>query len=465
MLSTIFEMLPDEFVRDEWLVETDDWGDRVKLFRDYYDGNHRSKLTGNMKRMLRISGDQHDQFNENYCCLVVDTFADRLVVDSIQGEDETSNQWSDDLLSNNRFDGLQMDIHETTIRDGDTFVLLEYDNNLGQVVISHEPCWNGDTGMIVVYDRLLKNIIVGIKVWYEGVDDQKRVNFYYKDKVKKYIADESGHGMQPYVDESTDEFGHVEWLPGVIPIIHYRNRQRTMTQFGISELASVIPLQDALNRGLMSMVMTAELTAFLIRVAKGFEPPTEVSPGMWITIGAEGLSRDDIADAFTLEPGGIVPFIDQANHIVEQIATISRTPLPTTLGGDSQSGEALKQREIGLLSKVRKSMVKIGNSHEDMMRVAAIIHNTFSTTLVPETKWRTIWSDPEIRNESQMIANAMSIRDIVGDREVLRLIGEVYGYSVDKQNDILNEKQNENQMRFSALSGVVPNFGAIDNQD
>jgi hypothetical protein len=79
-------MLPKTLVRDEWLVETDDWGDRVKLFRDYYDGNHRSKLTGNMKRMLRISGDAHDQFNENYCGLVVDTYADRLLVERMQGD-------------------------------------------------------------------------------------------------------------------------------------------------------------------------------------------------------------------------------------------------------------------------------------------------------------------------------------------------------------------------------------------
>ena len=166
MLSTIYEMLPKTLVRDEWLTETDDWGDRVKLFRDYYDGNHRSKLTGNMKRMLRISGDAHDQFNENYCGLVVDTYADRLLVERMQGDSDEATMWATELMDANRFDGLQMDIHEATIRDGDTFVLLEYDSDTDRVVFSHEPCWDGETGMIAVYDRRLKNILVAVKVWY-----------------------------------------------------------------------------------------------------------------------------------------------------------------------------------------------------------------------------------------------------------------------------------------------------------
>ena len=458
MLSTIYEMLPKTLVRDEWLTETDDWGDRVKLFRDYYDGNHRSKLTGNMKRMLRISGDAHDQFNENYCGLVVDTYADRLLVERMQGDSDEATDWATELMDANRFDGLQMDIHEATIRDGDTFVLLEYDNETDRVVFSHEPCWDGETGMIAVYDRRLKNILIAVKVWYEGLDDARRVNFYYPDRVEKYIGDESGYGMQPYVDDSTDERGIAEWLPGVVPVIHYRNRMRTMTQYGISELASVVPLQDALNRGLMSMVMTAELTAFLIRVAKGFEPPAEVSPGMWITIGAEGLSNDQVADAFTLEPGGIVPFIDQANHLIEQIATISRTPLPTTLGGDSASGEALKQRESGLLAKVRKAQVKVGNSHEDLMRMAVVLHNTFSGTRAPVSNWRCVWRDAQVRNEAQMIQNALAVRDIVGERETLRLIAEVYGYGMGKQEEIQQEKQAQTAQAMSALAGSLPGF-------
>lgn len=458
MLSTIASMLPRGLVRDEWDTEHHDWGERVKLFRDYYDGNHRLKLTGNMKRMLRVSGDQHDQFNDNFCGLIVDTYADRLLVQSIAGDSDEATEFSETLLDANRFDGLQMDIHEATARDGDTFVLLEYDTDADRVVLHHEPCWDGETGMIAVYDRRLKNIIVAIKVWYEGDDDQRRVNFYYADRVEKYIADESGYGMQPYTDDSTDERGVAEWLPNVVPVIHYRNKMRTSTQFGISELSSVIPLQDALNRGLMSMVMTGELTAFSIRVAKGFMPPAELSPGMWVTIGENGLTPDMVADAYTLEAGGIVPFIEQANHLIEQIATISRTPLPSTLGGANASGEALKQRETGLLAKVRKAQVKIGNAHEDMMALAAIIHNTYATTSVPDSSWRTIWQDAEIRNESQMIANALSVREIVGDRETLRLIADVYGYDMQKQEQIVAEQQQRTIEAMSALGGTIAGF-------
>lgn len=179
---------------------------------------------------------------------------------------------------------------------------------------------------------------------------------------------------------------------------------------------------------------------------------------MWVTIGENGLTPDMVADAYTLEAGGIVPFIEQANHLIEQIATISRTPLPSTLGGANASGEALKQRETGLLAKVRKAQVKIGNAHEDMMALAAIIHNTYATTSVPDSSWRTIWQDAEIRNESQMIANALSVREIVGDRETLRLIADVYGYDMQKQEQIVAEQQQRTIEAMSALGGTIAGF-------
>lgn len=447
MIESLKTILPRDWVRDEWSIEMYDWGERVRLFRDYYDGNHRARLTENMKNMLRVTGSQYDQFNENYCPLVVDTFADRLIADDIVSGDPTVDQFVQSVLRRNRWDGLQMDIHDAAIRDGDTFALVEYDSQQEAVVIHHEPCWDGDTGMLVVYDRQLRNIIAAIKVWYEGAADARRVNVYYSDRVEKYRADETGYGLLPYVDEDTDENGRVDWLVGQVPVVHYRNRVRSRERYGVSELASVVPLQDALNRGLMSMVMVSELTAFAMRVAKGFEPPDEISPGMWVTIAAEGLSRDQVADAYTLEAGGIVPFIDQANHIVEQISTISRTPLGHLGGSDAVSGESLKQRESGLLAKVRRAQVRFGNVHEDLLALAIKVYNVYGeSTISDNVSLRCVWRDAEVRNDAEQIANAMMTRDILGDRETVRLLANVYGFTVEDQERILTDVSNQTRM-------------------
>lgn len=447
MIESLKTILPRDWVRDEWSIEMYDWGERVRLFRDYYDGNHRARLTENMKNMLRVTGSQYDQFNENYCPLVVDTFADRLIADDIVSGDPTVDQFVQSVLRRNRWDGLQMDIHDAAIRDGDTFALVEYDSQQEAVVIHHEPCWDGDTGMLVVYDRQLRNIIAAIKVWYEGAADARRVNVYYSDRVEKYRADETGYGLLPFVDEDTDENGRVDWLVGQVPVVHYRNRVRSRERYGVSELASVVPLQDALNRGLMSMVMVSELTAFAMRVAKGFEPPDEISPGMWVTIAAEGLSRDQVADAYTLEAGGIVPFIDQANHIVEQISTISRTPLGHLGGSDAVSGESLKQRESGLLAKVRRAQVRFGNVHEDLLALAIKVYNVYGeSTIGDNVSLRCVWRDAEVRNDAEQIANAMMTRDILGDRETVRLLANVYGFTVEDQERILTDVSNQTRM-------------------
>ena len=469
MLEQIETML-GSMVRDEWAAEVEAQGEKVLLYRQYADGEHRAKLTPEMKQMLRISGDALDQFNANYCDLVVATMADRLTVERIEGGDDAS-EWAEALLRYNRFDGFQMDVHEATIRDGDTFVMLGYDNDAQMPTFHHEPAWDGDTGMIVVYDRMRVNILVAIKVWYEanpassGEDstDDKRINIYYPDRVEKYWSAEGGDSLDPIGEEPTPWKMTSGEAVGV-PVIHFRNRARSRTTTGISELASVIPLQDALNRNLTSMVTTSELSAFQIRVAKGFDPPTNLSPGMWVVIGPEGLDKDQVADADTMEQAQLVPFINQAYFLIDQIGNVSRTPMAGNMGGDSQSGEALKQREVGLLGKIGRFQVKTGNAWEDVMQMAARVQTAFGSKQPPQVQtWNTKWKDAQIRNDAETIQNAMMVADLVGEAETLRLVGKVFGWDEAKIKMIMAEKASETVNRLAGLN--LPGFAQFNAPD
>lgn len=435
-----------------WQDDIRTWGEQVALYREYERGDHRADMTPEMRRMLRIADNRSDAFNANYCELVVSAMADRLEVERIEavGGEDAAQARIDNLLAANRFDGLQMDVHEATIRDGDTFVMLDYDEDRGMVRLHHEPAFDGDTGVVPVYDRMNWRIIGAAKIWLEA--DDRRMNIYLPDVVRKYtISGEESDGGATLIKT-------VPWLPGVVPVVHFRNRGKTRQMLGRSELKMAIPLQDALNRNLVSMVMTAELSAFQIRTAIGFVPPADVAPGMWIIAGGdEGVNREQVVEIGTLDQASLVPFIDQANYLIEQIATVTKTPMASMMGGDSQSGEALKQRESGLLGKIRRFQTRIGNSWEDVITLADAIQAAYGVELVPAAeRYSSKWRDAQVRNEGEIVSNALALRDVTGDREVLRRVG----YGAAEIEQIMQEKAAEAVAGITQMS--LPGFEQFD---
>lgn len=470
MLDAIQERL-GTMVRPTWASDVTAWGQLVRLYRLYVEGDHRAKMTHAMREMLRISDARTEQLNINYCDLVVQKMGDRLTVTGISGDSPAASQWAADVLAYNRFDGVQMDVHDAAIRDGVTYVLVSYDNDAQQPVFAHELAWDGDCGMIVVWDRMCKTIIAAVKVWWEGTG--RRVNLYFPDRVEKYVYDDgtgsgtsaggTGATLKPLVGADgnvvTADWSDLETRPVGVPVVAFRNRAKTWNTTGQSEIASIVPLQDGLNRTFVSMLMTGELTAFQIRIALGFSPPAKTTPGMWVVIGEEGLTKDQQADAKVLEQGQIVPFINQAQFTIDQIGTVSQTPLPSQMGGDTQSGEALKQRESGLIGKVQRAQVKLGNSWEDTMTLAAVVQQAFGTIKPKAAKrWTTQWRDAQVRNDGDVIDNALKVADRVGDEEFLHLIAQVYGYDADKIKALLEAKDQRTGEALDRAMRSLPNF-------
>jgi len=467
MLSAIYDRLVAAGMElpTTWVDEINTWGLQVALFRQYAEGEHRAKLTTEMRDMLRISGSVLDSFNLNYCDLVIAKMGDRLTVAGIEADTPTATAWSEEVLSYNRIDGLQMDVHDAALRDGITFVMVTFDNDDQQPMLAQELAWDGDTGVIPVYDRMGKRIKAAVKVWYDAGTD-RRVNFYFPDRVEKYDSDMGG-GLRVHLDDGEPQHaepmgeinGVVPWvnvangMPIGVPVVPFVNRAKARLSYGVSEIASVIPGQDALNRTLVSMVMTAELSAFQIKVARGFEPPAAVAPGSIITIGKEGLSKDQVADMSVLEQASLVPFISEAQFLIEQISNVSQTPLPGQ-SGDTASGESLKQREVGLLGKVKRFQVKGGNAWEDVMRVAVNVQNAFGGRAAPTVKrWACKWENAELRNNKEVVENVVKLWDRIGDEQGLREIAPVFKWDETQIQKILTQKRAQMVAALANLPG------------
>jgi hypothetical protein len=423
-----------------WIAEQKRRARRVARYRRYADGDHDARLTESMRKLLRVGVDE-DGFSLNYCGIIVASMTDRCTLQTVEADNPAASVWAQAVLEQNRIDSLHTEIHEGAIRDGDSYVLIAWDNERGRVILSHEEAFDGESGMLVLYpSKSVGGIHAAIKVWRvsgageKGADVLTRINVYYADRVEKYVRVNS---------ESPTLIERADWVsasgaPLGVPVIHFRNGGRQ--NYGQSELRNVIAPQNALNRFAYSAVMAAELTGFRILVARGFAPPPEITPGMVISIAPEGLHEGERADLSALEAGNLSQIIDMITLMQRSIAQIARTPAPELIG-DNASGEARKQAEIGLIGKVRRFTVAASTMWEDVLSTAWRIESAFGVANPPAfTRLVTRWRSPEIRNDNDIVNNAMTIRPLVGDKQTLRFVAGVFDLTEDDIERIVGER-------------------------
>ncbi len=450
---------------DAQLNEWETKGEKIKQYRDYYDGDHPVNLTAEMRKMLNLTK-KGGEFNDNYAQIIVETPADRILLETIEADTEQASAWVEKQLDQNDIDDLQSDIHEATLRDGETYLMVTWDNEEKRVVLTHELAYDGVSGMRSLYKSAdIGEMEAAIKEWHVtadkgGVTDSVRLNVYYPDRITKWI-NRSGTGFVPFTEDSSAPGGSAPWVdknnqPLGIPIIHFKNRGRQNQ--GLSELESMIPLQDVLNRLLHSIVSTSELDAFRIKWVIGAAPPKGVAPGMVYEIAPSGAPPDQLNAVRVGEwaAGQVAPQLEVARWITGEIGKITRTPAPEFGANDNASGESLKQREIGLIGKVKRFHVKAGNAWTRAMDMAWKVQEAFGQTPPPYERFRCKWQDPEIRNDTALVDNAIKLREIQGERETLRMLMPYRHWTEDDIDKIMEEKREEKVKTLAATASTFP---------
>ena len=181
----------------------------------------------------------------------------------------------------------------------------------------------------------------------------------------------------------------------------------------------------------------------------------EHAAAMAAMLNASGLEKIDAGDISTLAHA--------ADFFISQISTISSTPVPAGMGGDSQSGEALKQREVRLLGKIRRFHVQGGNNWEDVMRMANQYQRAYGGQDVPEIPAFTVrWVNPELRNDMEIRERAKLVHEWGMTREALRLLSlsSDIDYSEDDIDRLLEEQAEDVNQRLPVAGAPgVPQFG------
>ncbi|MCR4338786.1 MAG: phage portal protein [Gemmatimonadaceae bacterium] len=387
------------------------------LFQSYYDGDQKVRLADRTRQFLEASG---LAFAENFCEPIIDVLAERLEVEgfnALVGDEpapENFGQWLDRVWQRNRADALQGVVHTSTFVKGDAFVTVDYNPAKGLPRFT----FNRPDVVKAVYSADTPDTLEYVgKLWTTkayGPQNEKRaaiqrLNVYYPDRVEKFYrlhGTQDAGGWERWTDpiEGGVEPWPLPWVakdgsPLGIPVVHFRNKPLGQV-YGRSELRSVLPQQDALNKQVVDLHDILDNQAWPQRYVTGVAADTVDlihKPGEYLHTQAEAAKFGQLEAA---DPAGVLAAIEQT---ISRIARRSRTPLHLLAGGGLPSGEALKTAEAGLVAKAERRGVDIGNSWEDVMLLAARVEAAYGTPtisdlsdLVIETQWR----NPQSRSEA-----------------------------------------------------------------
>ena len=416
----------------------------VSLAWDYYEGRHRLAFAS--EKFLEAFGGLFQAFADNWCELVVDAVDERLNVEGFKFADELEHDrtaW--DIWQRNQLDADSQLGHLEALVSGEGYATCWVDD-ADQADITIEPA---SLAIVATDPRHRRRRLAGLRTY---VDDAgvEHAELFLPDRVWLFRSPGARRGAtvsperadwQPDITNypNATEDGKGAWIPnplGVVPMVALSNRPRLVRwshqdTVAWSELASIIPIQDACNLVLADMLVAAEYTALPQRVAIGMEIPEDddgnptnpftANLRTWIV---EATETGELPKFEQFQAGDLSSYVKAVELLVQHVASISRTP-PHYLNAsaDRLSGESIKAAETGLVAKARRRQRTYGEAWEEIIRLALQIEDVAGAG---DRRIETLWADPESRTETEHI-------DAVLKRKALdvptRQLWEDAGYS------------------------------------
>lgn len=410
----------------------------MELFDSYYRGDHRLAFASTKYR--EAFANLFRAFADNFCLLVVDAERERLNVDGFRmGPDPAADNDAWQIWQRNDLDARSAIAHTEALVKGICYVAVWRDENGQPLITIEDP-------MQVIVDQDFGGRgprRAALKLW---VDDSQLLflTLYLPDRIEKWQSKKTLRaGTLFTVDRWSNadewerrEIDGEEWpLPNAlesVPIIPLVNNPR-LSGDGRSEIAAVIPIQDAINKTIADMLVASEFGAFRQRWVTGIDIPLgddgkPIEPfktavdRLWIANGAEGEPAPTFGEFGQTDLAG---YVNTVEMLVQHVASITKTPPHYLLGqsGTFPSGEALKSTETGLVNKSRLAMRYFGEAWEEVMRLAFKVMGDERANVDDS---ETIWRDPESKVQSELTDAVMKEQALGVPQEAL---WEKLGYS------------------------------------
>lgn len=417
--------MPIEHVSDaiaEWKARKPNYD----TLRAYYRGQHQLRFA--TQDFERKHGSLFKSLRENLCEAVVTAHTDKL---SIESWGDKVDEATAEQLGLSRLEGL---VNREMVRCGDAYSLT-WEGRGGKPT----PRYHRADQIVPHVDDLDPSVLDwAAKPWiWRGYG---RVNVYYADRVERFITREalpiSGDQQEPsWSDVSTDPD---RWMPhedddggdtighafGAVPVCWWKRDADDTEGYGASALNNVIPLQDALNKGLADLLVLSEAYSRPFWYLLNFKPSSE-NPLLMAQEAAQALgeaqrtfdpnrqrifTHDGNGPFGQLDPPDLMRLIEQQRELKNKIGSVSGVPTYyfTQTSGQVPSGESLRVLTSRLVSSVRDMQRDSGPVWRGQARLLGI-------DAAPS------WADPMPQDETEKIDNALkllslgfALEDIVG---------------------------------------------------
>lgn len=316
--------------------------------------------------------------------LLVSSLVERLRVTGFTGLDV----WAD--WRRNDMDTLAQVAHREALTLGDAYVIV-WARPDGAPLVTVESA----TQVAAQVDPATREIVRAVKRW-EAKDGSHAV-LYEPDVIRRFHS--------PALGAQTTGFRLVESIDNPLgrpPVARLRNGGRLLDD-GVSEMADVIPLTDALVKLLTDMLVSSEYTA---------------RPRRWVT-GVE-LDRDEQGNAINPFPesnrmmvaeqadskigqlaGSDLAGYDSAiNVVMRSISAVSGLPEHLLgIGGDNPtSADSIRASEAALTARAEAKQAQFGKAWEDVARLAVAVREGVDPASVDVA---VKWADPSTRSVAQ----------------------------------------------------------------
>jgi hypothetical protein len=413
--------------------------ERYRKSERYYKGDH--DLAFATEKFKNAFGAMFREFALNLCPAVCDAVRDKLKIREFRveqgGAGLPSDAWR--IWQQNRMGRRSGEVHKEAVKNGDAYVIV-WPNASGGATI-----YPNKAGMCtVVYDEETPGRVLWAAKHWKTPEGLVRLNLFYPDRIEKYISRgkceaglPEGKEFVPFSERTTPSAEAAATPPltkegsfvvpnpyGVVPVFHFANNA-DIGASGQSELEAATPVQDALNKSVLDMLVAMEFASYRQRWAAGIEieygedgkpvPPFKAGVDhLWITENHEAKFGD-------FEAANLEQFLKVKDSFRLDMACVTGTPMYyfMQVSGDFPSGEALKKAESRFIAKVRDRQESFGQVWEDVMAFALTIEGK-------EGRLFADWEDPAPLSEKEKLEN-IAVKKELGISDAQALVEAGYG--------------------------------------
>lgn len=440
--------MAEPFTSEWWLdrlgAQLDNRQAAIRQYRAYYAGEQQLALSS--RKFREAFGTTYARFADNFVALVVQAVEERLTVQGFRWNDDYGARKAWNYWQGNDLDAQAQKAHRDALITGVSPVIVgpPAEPGDGPVIRVQKP----EEVCVGYADDPLERACALKR--FRALDGTMLATLYYPDRLEKYqqgrtAANQYGSRTVWVPREVSGEPWPLPHDMGDVPVVELLN-DPDIDNVGSSEIRSVLPLQDALNKLLVDMLVASEFGAFRQRWVTGMEIPTDPETGKPIETFKAASDRVWIASNKDVkfgdfDPSDLTPYVRAIELTIQHIATTTRTPAHYLLGssGSFPSGESLRATETGLVAKAKRRMRDLGEGWEEILQLAFAADG--DKTRAEFDRGETIWADPEYRTEAEHVDALLKLASIGVPNEQL---WEDAGYSPEQIR------------RFSELTATPP---------